>query len=83
MDALASFSRLVPLQFRRERVLRGAAAENPSDHDPHEQDGRNEDEVRCRHVGKVHDERPPESTRRLTTCSSRSTVVSLRRIDHT
>ena len=38
----------------RYRILRRPRAENPADHDSHEQDDGDEDEVRRRHVGEIH-----------------------------
>ena len=77
--------RLPPLfpspQLRRERVLRGAAAEDPANHDADEQNGGDEDEVRRRHVGEVHERRDSDGRRRLTVCSSRSTVPRRRQIE--
>ena len=73
--------RLASFHLSRVGVLCGTRAEDPADHDSHEQDDRDENEVRRRHVREVHG-------RFFTICADRvfsscSTLPSFRHISHT
>jgi hypothetical protein len=75
---LACLPALSSLHLRCVCILRSARTENPADHNSHEQDDGDEDEVRRRHVREVHGRfflnRGGPSPRSLAACQSAPTT---------